>query len=314
MGCNSIETSSNSNLPKICLGAWAWGNDGTFGGNLTSDGLRPIFDEAMKQGLCLWDTAFAYGMGKSEKTLASFIKDLPRNKYLISDKFTPQCIDTSVDNPFKDMIEKQLKLMNLAKFDIYWIHNVEGAPKWIEELAKYFQGKKADEIPLIGVSNHNLSEIKQANEILKKYNLKLSAVQNHYSLLNRSSEDSGILDYCYENKIRFFSYMVLEQGALSGKYDSKNLMPANSERGKIYNPQMDKIEKLNGEIKKLADKYKVKPALIPMAWAICKETLPIIGVTKIDVFLLCVDDNVANECELCGSCGPDHILVDRVTL
>ena len=45
---------------------------------------------------------------------------------------------------------------------------------------------------------------------------------------------------------------------------------------------MEKIEKLNGEMKKLADKYKVKTALIPMAWAICKGTLPIIGVTKIE--------------------------------
>ena len=30
-------------------------------------------------------------------------------------------------------------------------------------------------------------------------------------LLNRFSEDSGILDYCKENDITFFSYMVLEQ-------------------------------------------------------------------------------------------------------
>ena len=264
----------SSSLPEICLGAWAWGNDGTFGGNLTSESLRPIFDKAMENGLNLWDTAFAYGMGASEKTLASFIKDLPREKYLISDKFTPQCIDSSAENPFKEMIEKQLNLMNLSKFDIYWIHNVEGAPKWIEELAKYFQNKKPEEIPLIGVSNHNLSEIKQAVEILRKYNLKLSAVQNHYSLLNRSSEKSGILKYCHENKIHFFSYMVLEQGALSGKYNSQNLMPENSERGKIYNPQMEKIEKLNNEMKKLADKYKTKIALIPIAWAIKKGTLP----------------------------------------
>ena len=30
-------------LPKIALGAWAWGNDGTFGSSFTSDQLRPIF-------------------------------------------------------------------------------------------------------------------------------------------------------------------------------------------------------------------------------------------------------------------------------
>ncbi len=38
-------------LPKIALGAWAWGNDGTFGGDLTSETLRPIFDKAMENGL-----------------------------------------------------------------------------------------------------------------------------------------------------------------------------------------------------------------------------------------------------------------------
>lgn len=166
---------------------------------------------------------------------------------------------------------------------------MEGAPKWIEELAKYFQNKNPEDIPLIGVSNHNLAEIKQAVEILEKYKLKLSAVQNHFSLLNRSSENSGILDYCKKNKIHFFSYMVLEQGALSGKYNQNNLMPENSERGKIYNPQMEKIEKLNEEMKKLADKYKVKVALIQIAWAICKGTLPIIGVTKTEQ----VEDAVA---------------------
>ena len=121
-------------LPKIALGAWAWGNDGTFGGNLTEEKLKPIFECGMKNGLNLWDTAFAYGMGTSEKILASFIKGLPRNKYIISDKFTPQCADKNSKNPFKEMIEKQLALMKLENFDIYWIHNVFEAPKWIEEL------------------------------------------------------------------------------------------------------------------------------------------------------------------------------------
>ena len=51
--------------------------------------------------------------------------------------------------------------------------------------------------------------------------------------------------------------MVLEQGALSGKYDTKHPMPADSARGKVYNPVLDKLEILNGELKKLADKYKV---------------------------------------------------------
>lgn len=266
-----------ANLPKIALGAWAWGNDGTFGGDITAESLRPIFDTAMANGLNLWDTAYAYGMGTSEKVLAGFLKGLPRDAYLVSDKFTPQCANGK-PTAMADMIEIQLELMDLDRFDIYWIHNVWDAPHWTEELAKYFEGK--DNVPFLGVSNHNLAEIKQANEILKAHGLKLSAVQNHYSLINRSSEDSGILDYCKENDIHFFAYMVLEQGALSGKYDTKHPMPAGSARAETYNPILDKLEVLNGELKKLAEKYGVGAAQIPVAWAIAKGTLPIIGVTK----------------------------------
>ena len=266
------------NLPKIALGAWAWGNDGTFGNNFTAEQLRPIFDTAIKNGLNLWDTAFAYGMGTSEKVLAGFIKDLPRESYLISDKFTPQCADASSPTAMKDMIEMQLGLMEIDRFDVYWIHNVWGAPKWTEELAKYFEGK--ENVPIIGVSNHNLAEIKQADEILKAHGLKLGAVQNHYSLINRLSEDSGILDYCKENDIHFFAYMVLEQGALSGKYDTAHPMLAGSARAETYNPVLDKLEVMNAELKKLAEKYSVGTAQIPVAWAIAKGTLPIIGVTK----------------------------------
>ena len=265
-------------LPRIALGAWAWGNDGTFGGHFTEESLRPIFDTAMKNGLNLWDTAYAYGMGTSEKILASFLRDLPREDYLVSDKFTKQCADASNPNAMADMIEMQLRLMGLDSFDIYWIHNVWDAPRWTEALAKYYEGK--ENVPMLGVSNHNLAEIKQANDILKAHGLKLSAVQNHYSLINRSSEDSGILEYCRENDILFFSYMVLEQGALSGKYDTAHPMPAGSARAEAYNPILDKLEILNAELKKLADKYNVGIAQIPVAWAIAKGTLPIIGVTK----------------------------------
>ncbi len=265
-------------LPRIALGAWAWGNDGTFGNEFSPKTLRPIFETAMKNGLNLWDTAYAYGMGTSEKTLAGFLKGLPRDSYLVSDKFTPQCVDAASPTAMKDMIEMQLSLMELDRFDIYWIHNVVGAPHWTEELAKYFEGRS--DVPMFGVSNHNLEEIKQAAAILEAHGLKLSAVQNHYSLINRSSEESGILNYCAKNGLYFFAYMVLEQGALSGKYDTAHPMPEGSARAQAYNPILDKLEVLNAELKKLAQKYGVAPAQIPVAWAIAKGALPIIGVTK----------------------------------
>ena len=104
--------------PKLALGAWAWGNDGTFGSGIDAADLRPIFDAAMEAGLNLWDTAYAYGMGTSERVLGGFLAGLDRDDYLVSDKLTPQCMDASSPAPVKDMYEMQLDLMGLERFDI----------------------------------------------------------------------------------------------------------------------------------------------------------------------------------------------------
>ncbi len=266
-------------MPKIALGAWAWGNDGTFGGSLTADDLRPVFDAGMKAGLNLWDTAYAYGMGASEKVLGEFLKAYPRESYLISDKFTPQCADPNAENAVTALYEPSAKTSgHRYEMDIYWIHNPVGAPEWTRKLIPL---AKSGKIGRIGLSNHNLAEIKEAAAILEAEGLKISAIQNHYSLLNRSSETSGILDYCKENGITFFSYMVLEQGALSGKYDTNHPFPADSDRGTVYNPMLPKLEKLNACLKEIAGAHGVAPAQVPVAWAIAKGTLPIIGVTKV---------------------------------
>ena len=268
-------------LPKIALGAWAWGNDGTFGNTLDVASLREVFDAAMAKGLNLWDTAYVYGMGASERTLASFIKGLTRESYLVSDKFTPQCVaDASKPSAsaIREMYDMQLAIMGLDHFDIYWIHNTVGAPGWTEQLATMFENR--NDAPIIGVSNHNLSEICEADSILMAHGLRVSAVQNHFSLLNRSSERSGILEWCRRNQAVFFSYMVLEQGALSGKYDTTHPMPEGSARAATYNPMLDKLEVMNAELKRVADNHGVGTAQVPVAWAIAKGTLPIVGVTK----------------------------------
>ena len=79
----------------------------------------------------------------------------------------------------------------------------------------------------------------------------------------------------------FFAYMVLEQGALTGKYDTAHPFPTDSDRGQVYNPMLPQLEKLNTGIKEIADHHGVATAQIPVAWAIAKGTLPIIGVTKV---------------------------------
>lgn len=267
--------------PLIVLGTWSWGTgavggDQVFGNHLETEELKSVFDEAMANGLNLWDTAVVYGMGASEMVLSAFTKNRKREDVLISTKFTPQIAEDTED-PVADMLAGSLERFGTDYIDMYWIHNPADVERWTPYLAPLV---KSGKVKRVGVSNHNLAQIKRAEEILSKEGVHLSAVQNHYSLLYRSSEKAGILDYCKENGIDFWAYMVLEQGALSGKYDTDHPLPEGSQRGDTYNPLLPQIEKLVAVMRTVGDRYGVTPAQVALAWAIAKGTTPIIGVTK----------------------------------
>lgn len=272
----------STTIPKIALGAWSWGagaagGDQVFGNHLFEAELKPVFEKAMECGLNLWDTAAVYGEGTSERILGSFVKDVRRDSVILSTKFTPQIAGSSPD-AMQEMIDGSKGRLHTDVIDVYWIHNPMDVEKWTPDLIPL---AKSGQIKTIGVSNHNLAEIKRANEILAEEGLKVSAVQNHYSLLHRSSERAGILDYCKENGITFYSYMVLEQGALTGRYSEENPFPEGTGRGEAYNPYLKKLTALIDELKIIGTRFDASPAQIATAWAIAKGTLPIIGVTKV---------------------------------
>lgn len=268
---------------KIVLGTWSWGvgaagGDQVFGNHLGVEELEPVFKEAMANGLNLWDSAVVYGMGASENVLAAFTKQYSREEVMISTKFTPQ-IAGNTANPVEDMCNGSLDRFDTDYLDVYWIHNPADVEKWTPFLAPLV---KSGKVKKVGVSNHNLAQIKRAEEILSREGVHISAIQNHYSLLYRSSEDAGILDYCKKKGIEFWAYMVLEQGALSGKYNTKNPLPKDSQRGDTYNPMLPQIEKLTDVMAEIGAMHGVSTAQVAIAWAIAKGTKPIIGVTKVE--------------------------------
>ncbi|WMT43038.1 aldo/keto reductase [Paenibacillus sp. D2_2] len=270
----------NVKIPPIALGTWSWGNginggDAIFGNNPSEKELQPVFNAAMNAGFNLLDTAAVYGMGASETILGSFIKDR-RSDVLISTKFTPR--GEQPEHALEEMLTQSLNRLHIDFVDFYWIHNPNDVERWTSKLIPLMKNGK---IKYAGVSNHNLEEIKLAAAILEKEGLQLSAVQNHYSLLYRSSEQAGIIDWCKENNILFFSYMVLEQGALTGKYNIQNPFKPGTRRGDAFTPEvLQKLDHLIDVMRAIGNKYGVECAQIAMAWAIAKGTVPIIGVTK----------------------------------
>lgn len=273
----------NTKNPKIALGTWSWGagmygGDQVFGTAVTETQLTEVFDLAMQQGLNLWDTATAYGIGASEKILGNLAKKYAREEVLISTKFTPQLVgDRNLQTAVAELFTDNLKNLDTDYIDLYWIHNPQDVETFTPQLIDLL---KSGKVKSVGVSNHNLAQIKRTNEILSLAGFQISAVQNHFSLLYRSSEKAGILDYCKENGITFFAYMTLEQGALSGKYSTENPLPEGSNRAKTYNPILPKLDELVSAMREIGQAKNASVAQISMAYAIGKGTLPIIGVTK----------------------------------
>lgn len=269
----------NMEIPAIAMGTWSWGtgiNGGNdvFGNKYNEDDLRPVFNAAMEKGFTLWDTAAVYGMGASETILGSLLKD--KKDVIISTKFTPY--GKQSQNAMKESLDESTKRLGINSVDIYWIHNPQNVERWTKDIVPLV---KSGKVKHVGVSNHSLEDIKQAAGILEKEGLQLSAVQNHYSLLYRASEEAGIIDWCHKNDVVFFSYMVLEQGALSNKYSANNPFKDGTRRGEAFNADiLGKIEGLIDVMNQAGKKYSADPSQMAIAWAIAKGTVPIIGVTK----------------------------------
>ena len=253
---------------KIALGTWAWGagmfgGDTVFGSKTDETNLRPVFDAAMKAGLNLWDTATAYGMGESERILGHLASAYKREDVLISTKFTPQLAEV-YDNSVTKMAEASLERMGLDYIDMYWIHNPMDVERWTPGLIPLL---KSGKVRKVGVSNHNIKEIRRANEILGEAGFKVSAVQNHFSLLYRSSEKGGVLDYCIENVESLKSEIQHALNVLSER-----------ERKVIEDSYGINCQELT--LEEIGAKYGLSCSQVGIAWALSKGTMPIIGATK----------------------------------
>ncbi len=264
-------------MKDVLIGTWAWGTgfNGSsivFGKRQDPQILKQSFEEAVKLGFLNWDTAAVYGMGTCETFLGSLIKD--NNDIFISTKFMPnkKYKNGELTKSFND----SMKRLNRKSADIFWIHVPNNLSQNLSEAIPLI---KDGRIKSIGISNVSLEHIHEAEKLLSAENLKLGEVQNHFSLLR--NDQQPIIDYCNSHGIRYYAYMVLEQGALSGKYNSKNHFPISSMRNFAFpKSKLKKIEKLLDVMKDTAQKYKIDPSQIPILWVIEKGAVPIVGITK----------------------------------
>lgn len=264
-------------MNDIMIGTWAWGTGSNgssmiFGNKQDPAMLCQSFEKAVEYGFLRWDTASVYGMGTCESLLGELIEQ--RGDIFISTKFMPN--KTYKNGALVRSFEDSMARLKRSSADLFWIH----VPHHLtENLKDALPLMKAGKIRSIGISNVSLAHIKEAEELLAEEGLTLSAVQNHFSLLR--NDQQPIIDYCNSRNIAYYAYMVLEQGALSGRYNAKEHFPTFSMRNFAFSKRkFQKIEGLLAKMKALADKYRIDPSQIPILWVMGKGASPIVGITK----------------------------------
>ena len=261
----------------VMIGTWAWGSgyNGSkmiFGNNCDEEALKNTFEKAVNLGFLKWDTAAVYGMGSCERLLGKLIRG--RDDIFISTKYFPnkKFKSGALEKSFAESMER----LGVQCADLFWIHKPNNLLENLKEAVPLMNDSR---IKSVGISNVSMNDIKTAESFLDKQGLRLGAVQNHFSLLR--NDQQPIIDYCNKKGITYYAYMVLEQGALAGRYNAEKHFPTFSMRNLSFpKSKFRKIERLLGMMKDIADKHGIDRSQIPILWAIAKGAVPIVGITK----------------------------------
>ena len=254
--------------PKAVVGTNSWGSE-RYGKLLRGSAvdeatIRESAEEAMRLGLCVFDTARDYGFGEGQRMIGRICPA----EALISAKFTPPA--NYKHGQVRRSFEKDCRDFGREYVDIYWLH----LPNHIEEnLTEMIELHREGRIGHIGVSNFNLAECKKAKRILDAAGVPLYGVQNHYSLIARDWEDFGVVDWCRDNELQFWAWAVLEEGILvPPKPDEKSSIMKT-----IFAKKRRRLTPLYAVMNEVGAAHGLTAAQVAMCYCSTKGAVPICG-------------------------------------
>jgi len=238
---------SDYNVPAVGLGTWE------MGGGEQADYSHDrhwitIIRSAIENGLTHIDTAEMYGNGHTEELVGEAIKGFPRQNLFITTKVWLTHLRS---NDLFSSFEKSLRQLQTDYIDLYLVHHPNPDIPLEETLMAMNRLVEQKRVRAIGVSNFDISLIKEAVRISS---VPISAVQIEYSLLARNSgiytqnQEKEIIPYCQENQIAVIARRPL------GKTNYIRLAT-------------------NDVIKKIAEKYHATPAQIALIWLIAQKNI-----------------------------------------
>ena len=266
-----MKTRKLGNIEVSAIGMGCMGFTHAYGNGPDEKTGISLVHEAFDLGCNFFDTAEMYSYFKNEEFVGKAIKDLPREKIVISDKFWPEPLPGMAvpegklsEAGIRRCLEASLKRLGTDYIDIYTEHQMQDGT---EEQVAYVMGKLIQEGKIRGWGQSSPS----ADQIRKAYAVTpISAIQSEYSMMERKWE-KDVIPLCGELGIGFVAFAPMANGFLSGKYTPGEKFASNDIRSVITRFSADNMEK-NVPVIELVQRFAKEkgctPGQISLAWVL----------------------------------------------
>lgn len=282
-----MKTRKFKDLTVSSIGMGCMGFTHAYGdGPSESEGIK-LVHQAYEIGCNFFDTAEMYSYYKNEEFVGKALKELPRDRVVISDKFWPFHLPGHEDEDDKlsragirKSLEGSLKRLQTDYIDLYIEHQTEeGSEEFVAEVMGELI--KEGKIRTWGLSSPTLEQLKKANRITP-----ITAVQSEYSMMERKWE-KDVLPFCKESEIGFMAFAPMGNGFLSGKYHSTDVFSDKDLRSVItrFKPEnMEANAPLLSLIHEYAENKHCTSAQLALAWIMkgWDFAVPIPGMRSLD--------------------------------
>lgn len=216
---------------RLILGCGNFGGIGSapafFGQGDSEEEAYALMDAAWALGITKFDTADAYGGGRSETWIGQWIASRERRPEIATKVFHSVVGDPADHGLSRErvlrQIEESLVRLGVESVDTYLLHEPDPETPIAETMGALSELLEGGKIGAIGASNVSCAWLDEAMSVAP-----VSVVQNSYSLLDREAQDE-VLPYCAERAIAFTAYGPLAGGWLTGKY-RRDLPPPEGSR------------------------------------------------------------------------------------
>ena len=224
---------SGVEVSRIILGCGNFGGIGSspafFGAGETEGEAHALMDAAWEAGITTFDTADAYGGGRSESFIGSWLRTKGpevRDRIVLTTKTFNPMSDGADRGLARNRIERQvdgsLERLGVESVPLYLAHDMDPAVPVAETIATFDDLVAGGKIRAYGGSNVDPAWIAEA-----LHHGRPDWVQNSYSLLDRDVE-AGVLESCAREGLGFTPFSPLAGGWLTGKYKRGEEAPAGS--------------------------------------------------------------------------------------